>query len=923
MSSHFAANASDQSPQGNLIEARKPNRYDPLMRLLSHCRLLALSNLLLTFLLPFFIPAHASPPYALTIIVEGSGSVNRNPSFDAYPANSVVTLTANPAPNWVFSRWTGDLSGSENPINITMSAPRSVTAHFTALSNYTITTTTVGQGTIALNPPGGTYVAETTVTATATASNGWAFAGWSGDAAGTANPLSITVQSNQTITATFAELPVIEQAPQNVLTNSGSNVSFDVVARGASPLSYLWQFAGEPLPATGPTLTLTNVHDLNEGTYTVTVTNAYGSATASATLELSDSGCDGTNVVSSAREAELRAAIQLGGHVRLCFNGTVTLTQPIEITKDVSLDASDRTVAISGNNATRLFIVRTNTTLAATNLTLTQGRQIGENHTEGGRPGFGGAILIEGGRLLLARCTLSNNVALGGNGIGDAQTAIPGGPGSGGAIFNDHGILQISSSIISSNAAIGGNWSSEPVFDRAAPGTGQGGAIASIGGTVLLADVTVNRNQCRTGVGASTEAHASGGALYFDNAIATVTNCTLSSNAALGSAGWSIDPTTYSTHAFGGAIYSIRGQLRLEVCAIQSNSAISGDGMFNGASAFGGALYTQGPVAIISSTISSNLARAGFGRFGGPLAAAGAWYNAASGYASESLFHANTAQGGQGGNPGGSWTKAGTALGGGIQNNSNLALTNCTFALNVALSGVPDYVNYSGDSAGGALYVSSNSVTLAQNVTFASNVASNFLIDPSFGGGTTLGASIANSNGVITLRNTIIAYPNGTNSNVQGPITDAGHNISSDGSANFNSGTSFNFTDPRLTALADNGGPTWTMALLAESPAIDFGDPSGGPAIDQRGITRPQGTQVDIGAYEYLAGYPPRVEISATSNGGIRLSFRTLPEFQYRIQQALLIGNWSTVETISGSTGTITREFPATDAAQFFRVLAE
>jgi hypothetical protein len=56
--------------------------------------------------------------------------------------------------------------------------------------------------------------------------------------------------------------------------------------------------------------------------------------------------------------------------------------------------------------------------------------------------------------------------------------------------------------------------------------------------------------------------------------------------------------------------------------------------------------------------------------------------------------------------------------------------------------------------------------------------------------------------------------------------------------------------DPFLGPLADNGGPTPTMALLPGSPAIDAGVPVAGVTTDQRGIPRPQGTAPDIGAFE-------------------------------------------------------------------------
>ena len=56
--------------------------------------------------------------------------------------------------------------------------------------------------------------------------------------------------------------------------------------------------------------------------------------------------------------------------------------------------------------------------------------------------------------------------------------------------------------------------------------------------------------------------------------------------------------------------------------------------------------------------------------------------------------------------------------------------------------------------------------------------------------------------------------------------------------------------DPKLGALALNGGPTRTHALLSGSPAIDAASSADCPAKDQRGVTRPQGAGCDMGSYE-------------------------------------------------------------------------
>jgi PKD repeat protein len=75
----------------------------------------------------------------------------------------------------------------------------------TAPPQYTLTVNVVGNGSVALNPPGGVYDAGTVVTLTATPDSGWSFSSWSGDLSGSTNPTTITMNSNKTVTATFIE----------------------------------------------------------------------------------------------------------------------------------------------------------------------------------------------------------------------------------------------------------------------------------------------------------------------------------------------------------------------------------------------------------------------------------------------------------------------------------------------------------------------------------------------------------------------------------------------------------------------------------------------------------------------------------------------------------------------------------------------
>jgi uncharacterized delta-60 repeat protein len=74
--------------------------------------------------------------------------------------------------------------------------------------------------------------------------------------------------------------------------------------------------------------------------------------------------------------------------------------------------------------------------------------------------------------------------------------------------------------------------------------------------------------------------------------------------------------------------------------------------------------------------------------------------------------------------------------------------------------------------------------------------------------------------------------------------------------------------DPNLSPLADNGGFTETLALPANSNAINAANDAYCPATDQRGISRPQGPHCDIGAFEYVDSTPPSV-LSITRAGHV------------------------------------------------------
>jgi hypothetical protein len=115
--------------------------------------------------------------------------------------------------------------------------------------------------------------------------------------------------------------------------------------------------------------------------------------------------------------------------------------------------------------------------------------------------------------------------------------------------------------------------------------------------------------------------------------------------------------------------------------------------------------------------------------------------------------------------------------------------------------------------------------------------------------GVTAGGAINQPTGSLKLANTILA--NSAVASVAGFLNDLGGNITTDTNSILNSSLSFKNSNPRLRALANNGGPTPTMAIATNSPAIDKAVAQYCIPFDQRGTNR-QGA-CDIGAFELMS----------------------------------------------------------------------
>jgi hypothetical protein len=168
--------------------------------------------------------------YALSVTVEGEGTVEEeiivqgSTSSTEYNSGTTVKLTATPSDEWVFSGWSGDIESTDNPIEVTVSEAKSITATF-ELKQYDLSITVEGEGTVEEevvvqgSTTSSSYYSGDTVKLTAIPSDGWVFSGWSGAIESTDNPLTITVNANTTITASFNRNNIQEGYDQPAVTN--------------------------------------------------------------------------------------------------------------------------------------------------------------------------------------------------------------------------------------------------------------------------------------------------------------------------------------------------------------------------------------------------------------------------------------------------------------------------------------------------------------------------------------------------------------------------------------------------------------------------------------------------------------------------------------------------------------------------------
>ncbi len=145
----------------------------------------------------------------LSTTVAGNGEIQMDPPGGAYPYGTVVRLTAIPEPGNYFGFWGNAASGNINPLYFTVTNPTpTVSSIFgpTPAGQAALTVIVRGAGKVNVSPRANAYPVGQSVTLTATPDPHHNFLGWSGDADGDQNPISITMNLDKVITANFSTL---------------------------------------------------------------------------------------------------------------------------------------------------------------------------------------------------------------------------------------------------------------------------------------------------------------------------------------------------------------------------------------------------------------------------------------------------------------------------------------------------------------------------------------------------------------------------------------------------------------------------------------------------------------------------------------------------------------------------------------------
>jgi hypothetical protein len=161
------------------------------------------------------IAAVFNPMITVQASPSGSGTIEMSPPQPSggFPVGTTVTLRPRNGTGYIFASWSGDASGTQASVDVTVDAPKWVTATF----NPTVSVSCYPYegGTVEINPPQSLngYAVGTEITIKAHPNNGFTFKFWGGTASGDQDTATLTVDSSKIIAAVFSPIVTVEIDP--------------------------------------------------------------------------------------------------------------------------------------------------------------------------------------------------------------------------------------------------------------------------------------------------------------------------------------------------------------------------------------------------------------------------------------------------------------------------------------------------------------------------------------------------------------------------------------------------------------------------------------------------------------------------------------------------------------------------------------
>jgi hypothetical protein len=196
---------------------------------------------------------------SLSTTVAGNGQVFLNPPGGLYPYGTVVQLTGVSSPGNYFGFWGNAATGNTNPLYFTISSPtQTVSSIFGALAvdQAALSVQINGHGHVTVNPRANVFSTNQSVTLTALPDSGQVFAGWSGDATGIQNPITVLMDRSRVVTASFSNKPLLRANRPGLEGLTGDGFRFTLITDpqstwqilGSSNLT-VWETIGSVTPA--------------------------------------------------------------------------------------------------------------------------------------------------------------------------------------------------------------------------------------------------------------------------------------------------------------------------------------------------------------------------------------------------------------------------------------------------------------------------------------------------------------------------------------------------------------------------------------------------------------------------------------------------------------------------------------------------